>query len=164
MPMKIRPSIVVVLAVAVVGAAALVLLRHPADGSFSPSLQPDNMSMRAQGERIYAVHCAQCHGAELQGQADWQTRGADGLLPAPPHDATGHTWHHPDELLFRLTKFGIARTLDMPDYRSAMPAYETVLSDEEIVAVLSWIKSRWPAQLRERHDQLNAQSLRERNR
>ena len=164
MAMKAFPAVVVVLAIAAVTAAAFVLLQHAASTSLSHKLQPDDASKRAQGQRIYAVHCAQCHGTELQGQPDWQTRGPDGLLPAPPHDATGHTWHHPDELLFRLTKYGIARTLDMPDYRSNMPAYETVLNDEEIIAVLSWIKSRWPVSIRERHDQINAQDARERSR
>jgi len=159
--MKTLPAVVVVLAIAAVAAAAFVLLQRAAITSLPHRLQPDDASVRALGQQIYSVHCAQCHGTELQGQPDWQTRGPDGLLPAPPHDATGHTWHHPDELLFRLTKYGIARTLDMPEYRSGMPAYEAVLSDEEIVAVLSWIKSRWPVSIRERHDQINTQSRRE---
>ena len=46
------------------------------------------------GETLYAVHCAVCHGANLEGQLDWQTPDENGILPAPPHDETGHTWHH----------------------------------------------------------------------
>ena len=42
-------------------------------------------------------------------------------------------------------------------YKSAMPAYADILSDEQIVAVLSWIKAQWPAEIRERHDAMNAQ-------
>lgn len=164
MKMKMVPALVMALAVAAVAAAAIVLLRQSTATPLASTLRPGDAAVRAQGQRIYTAHCAQCHGSELQGQADWRTRGPDGLLPAPPHDDTGHTWHHPDELLFRLTKFGVARTLDMPDYRSSMPAYETVLSDDEIVAVLSWIKSRWPVSIRERHDQINAQDARERSR
>jgi mono/diheme cytochrome c family protein len=38
-----------------------------------------------------------------------------------------------------------------------MPVYEDVLSDEEIIAVLSWIKAQWPAEVRERQDQINQQ-------
>ena len=51
------------------------------------------------GAALYAQHCASCHGARLEGQPDWQIAGADGVLPAPPHDETGHTWHHDDAML-----------------------------------------------------------------
>ena len=50
----------------------------------------------AQGEDLYREYCAACHGADLEGQPDWRSAGPDGVLPAPPHDETGHTWHHPD--------------------------------------------------------------------
>ena len=75
-------------------------------------------------------------------------------MPAPPHDETGHTWHHPDQQLFALTKYGPA-ALAGGGYESDMPAYESVLSDEEIWAVLSYLKSRWPAEVQSRHDQIN---------
>jgi S-disulfanyl-L-cysteine oxidoreductase SoxD len=65
------------------------------------------------------------------------------------------TWHNPDELLFRITKFGVAKAANLKDYESAMPANEGTLGDEEIVAVLSWIKSQWPADVRSHHDELN---------
>jgi mono/diheme cytochrome c family protein len=91
----------------------------------------------------------------LEGQPNWRERGPDGRLPAPPHDASGHTWHHPDELLFRITKHGVAKAANLKDYVSAMPAYDGVLSDAEIVAALSWIKAQWPADIRVRHDELN---------
>lgn len=120
------------------------------------ALQPDDGQMLAVGQKIYQSHCASCHGHGLEGQPNWREPGADGRLPAPPHDASGHTWHHNDELLFRLTKHGVAKAANMPDYKSAMPIYEGVLSDEEIVAVLSWIKSQWPPEIRRQHDQLNA--------
>jgi len=84
-------------------------------------------------------------------------RGSDGLLPAPPHDPSGHTWHHPDAQLFAITKHGLAKLIDQPDYRTAMPVYDGVLSDDEIVAVLSWIKAQWPLEVQQRHDEINAQ-------
>jgi mono/diheme cytochrome c family protein len=91
----------------------------------------------------------------LEGQPHWRERGPDGRLPAPPHDASGHTWHHPDDLLFRITKLGVARAANLKDYASAMPAYEGGLSDAEIVAVLSWIKAQWPPDIRAKHDELS---------
>lgn len=121
------------------------------------SLRPDDPQVLRVGARLFQQHCAACHGAKGEGQPDWRDRGADGLLPAPPHDPSGHTWHHADEQLFAITKQGLARLINQPDYRTAMPIYEGVLSDDEIVAVLSWIKAQWPAEIRQRHDEINAQ-------
>ena len=102
----------------------------------------------ARGEAVYAAHCASCHGADLEGQPDWRVRDARGLLPAPPHDATGHTWHHADDLLFEIVKYGPAAVIGDASYRSAMPAYADTLSDADIVAALSYIKHSWPAEQR----------------
>lgn len=119
------------------------------------SLRPDDQAVIARGETLYAAHCAACHGPNLEGQADWKQRRPDGRLPAPPHDQTGHTWHHPDEQLVWMTRIGTARAAGIDGYVSDMPAFEGVLSDAEIVAVLSWIKSRWPAAVRVQHDGIN---------
>lgn len=118
-------------------------------------LRPDDPQVAALGERVYRQHCAACHGARLEGQPDWRQRDAQGRLPAPPHDASGHTWHHPDEVLFRITKLGVAKAAGLPSYDTAMPAYAGVLGDAEIVAVLSWIKAQWPAEIRAKHDAVN---------
>lgn len=82
-------------------------------------------------------------------------RDAEGFLPAPPHDETGHTWHHPDKLLFDITKLGVAVAARLEGYQTRMPAFEGVLTDEEIVAVLSFIKAQWPERVRERYDEMN---------
>ena len=120
-------------------------------------LSPDDQALVALGSRIYTDNCASCHGINLEGQVeDWQSPGTDGLMPAPPHNETGHTWHHSDEVLFKITKFGIAKVTNLKDYKSAMPAYEDVLSDEEIIAALSFIKSSWPDEIRAGHDEMNA--------
>ncbi|WP_415919048.1 c-type cytochrome [Tateyamaria sp. SN6-1] len=119
-------------------------------------LTPDDAEVIAVGQSIYADQCAACHGARLEGQPNWRIRGEDGLLPAPPHDATGHTWHHDDETLFTLTKYGLAGLMENAP-PSGMPVYEGVLTDDEIIAVLSFIKSTWPDDLRQYHDELNAQ-------
>ena len=119
-------------------------------------LKPDDPSVVALGKMFYDQHCASCHGANLEGEVEnWQTPRPDGLMPAPPHDETGHTWHHRDELLFRITKLGVARAANLKDYQSAMPAYEGILTDNQIIAVLSFIKSQWPKDIREHHDSLN---------
>lgn len=117
-------------------------------------LRPDDPAMVAQGADVYAAQCASCHGTALEGQPNWRQRNADGMLPAPPHDETGHTWHHSAKALFQLTRDGVGAMIGDPDYRSDMPAYAGVLTDDEIIAVLSYIKSTWPAQIRAAHDDM----------
>ena len=111
----------------------------------------------ALGQGVYVAECASCHGKSLEGQPNWRRRLPSGRLPAPPHDATGHTWHHADEVLFELTKFGPARFVS-GGYKSDMPAYEGKLEDQEIWAVLAYIKSTWPPEVRARQEQITRAS------
>lgn len=120
--------------------------------------RPDDAQIVAHGEALYGDYCASCHGENLEGQENWRERGSDGLLPAPPHDQTGHTWHHTDDVLFGITKYGVGKFAGLDDYKSSMQPFEGVLSDDDIIAVLSYVKSRWPDQIRRRHDQMNAQN------
>lgn len=103
------------------------------------------------GSALYEQHCAACHGADLEGAANWQRPGPDGRLPAPPHDETGHTWHHGDGMLFEYTKHGGQAYLDDlgVTFDSGMPAFGDVLSDEEIKAILAFIRSTWPARIQQ---------------
>lgn len=111
----------------------------------------------AQGAALYQDYCAACHGAALEGQDNWRERDADGYLPAPPHDVTGHTWHHPDSQLFMITKFGTEAIVGN-GYRSRMAGYGDSLTDSEIITILAYIKSTWPAEVIKRHNQINAGS------
>lgn len=139
---------------AISGVAIGLWLAVPAQGQ---GLLPwEDLGMVRLGAAVYGEHCAACHGADLEGQVpNWRSRDADGLLPAPPHDETGHTWHHADLLLFRIVKYG-TEALIGGDYRSNMIGFEEVLSDAEILAVLAYIKSTWPPQVRAAHDRVNA--------
>lgn len=107
------------------------------------------------GAALYAEHCAACHGADLAGEPDWQTPKPSGRMPAPPHDQTGHTWHHPDTVLFRITKHGTEAVVG-GDYRSDMGGFGEVLSDDQILEVLAYIKSTWPRRVIETHERINA--------
>lgn len=120
------------------------------------ALQADNLPVVAAGEVIYLAQCASCHGAQLEGQPNWRKRNEQGYLPAPPHDKTGHTWHHADDLLFEITKYGAGVVIGDSNYKTLMPAYEFILSDDEIIAVLSYIKNSWPEQERAWQDEINA--------
>ena len=129
--------------------------RHRAD--------PDDTRLVAHGATIYRQHCAACHGAKLEGQPNWRERKPDGKSPAPPHDENGHTWHHGDELLFRLTKRGVQLPLAPDGYRSDMPAFDGILTDAQIWAALAFIKSKWPPEIRQHQERIN-EALRQRQR
>ena len=107
-----------------------------------------------QGAQVYADSCANCHGRRLQGQALWQLRDQYEGRRAPPHDSTGHTWQHSDEDLFHMTKYGHFPEAP-PGLKSYMPAFETRLSDNEVIAVIAFIKSRWPIGMRASQSMLN---------
>ena len=141
-------------ALVTISAIALMGLGHGSTAQ-AVTLEVDNPQIVLNGSRIYDENCASCHGANLEGQPNWRARDADGRLPAPPHDESGHTWHHDSEALFALTKYGIAAVINNPDYPSNMPAYEGILSDEDIIAVLSYIKSTWPDEIRAIHDEID---------
>jgi len=103
------------------------------------------------GRALYIAHCAACHGVDLEGQPDWRSPDANGLFPAPPHDETGHTWHHDDAMLIDyITRGGQAVLDDMGvSFTSGMPGFGAVLEDSEIEAILDYIKSTWPAHIRD---------------
>ena len=147
---------------ALVTALLVTFVGNPFAAAPAGSLRPGDARLLALGEQVYTRNCAACHGAQLQGQPNWQTRDAQGLLPAPPHDASGHTWHHTDAVLIRLTKFGVAASAGLKSYQTAMPIYDGVLSDEEIVAALSWIKAQWPLHIRAKHDGMNEAAAKQR--
>ena len=105
----------------------------------------------ARGATLYAETCAACHGAALEGAEDWRGRNEDGSFRAPPHDETGHTWHHPDSLLFDYTKLGGAALLARQgvEFDSGMPGFADVLTDQQIHNILAFIRSTWPDRIRE---------------
>ncbi|MQY42591.1 c-type cytochrome [Epibacterium sp. SM1969] len=99
------------------------------------------------GQALYAEHCASCHGAKLEGRPNWRTPDENGILPAPPHDETGHTWHHDNQLLFEYTKLGGEGALaarGVTGFASGMPGFGGMLTDEEIWNILAFVRSTWP--------------------
>jgi len=153
------------------------MLRHPAMGRYFGALvslaifwalaaasgvsgaeskaNPDNPTLVAQGGEVYATHCASCHGKNLEGEANWRQRKPDGRNPAPPQDYHGHTWRHADDELFGMVKKGFAAYAPS-GYRTDMMGFANVLSDDEIWAVLAFIKSRWPPEFREYQAKITA--------
>ena len=113
-----------------------VLLGACSGGESDSSKFPIDLtgSRVAAGEEIYAQNCASCHGPVQ-----------DPVVPAAVHGDAGHTWHHPDRLLHQWV-------LDRPPLATVMPAFRGVLSDEQVLEVLAYIKSTWLPEIQERQD------------
>jgi mono/diheme cytochrome c family protein len=125
----------------VAGVAALVL-GGAAGAIWLVAGQAASSARITAGRQIYAEHCASCHGAKLEGQPNWREPLPSGRMPAPPHDASGHAWHHADADIILIIKEGLGAIV--PNYQSDMPAFGGVLTDEDIQAVLAYMKSTWP--------------------
>lgn len=123
--------------------ASAVLLSACGQAWPEGAIDPGNQAKVAVGKEVYVAHCAACHGAELEGQPDWRSRLPSGRLPAPPHDDTGHTWHHSDDELIAMTRDGMVPPHAPEGYESDMPAFGSILSEDEIRAVLAYIQSTW---------------------
>ncbi|MBR9766395.1 MAG: cytochrome c [Rhodobacteraceae bacterium] len=136
------------LSVIVLGAAGAVGWFESTAGAQTEAM-PEDADI-VQGEKLYGGFCASCHGADLEGQPDWRSPGPDGILPAPPHDETGHTWHHSDSVLFDYTRLGgkAALALQGVEFESGMPGFGDQLSDAEIWNIIAYIKSTWPERQR----------------
>lgn len=153
---KRRKLVVTVLvgSVAAIGFTATVNMNWPT--ASIASANPDDPAQVTMGRAVYQQNCGSCHGVRLEGQPNWRIRKPDGRLPAPPHDETGHTWHHPDEQLFRISRLGVKPPLAPEGYESDMPAFGDTLTDEQIWAVLAFIKSTWPPETQARQSRRNS--------
>ncbi len=151
MPLRSNKKLLTI-AVFVVAAGLFALFGGPQEMT---GADPTDQELVAVGQTVYRERCASCHGANLEGEANWRSRKPDGTLPAPPHDQTGHTWHHPDRMLFDYTKLGGAG-MGLAGFKSAMPGFQEILKDGEIWAVLAFIKNRWPEPVLARQRQITA--------
>ena len=123
--------------------AALAACSDVAGPGDDPRANPHDAAKVALGAKLYGQQCAACHGANLEGQPNWKETLPNGRRPAPPHDDSGHTWHHADHVLFAIVKNGLVPPYAPPGYQSDMPAFGGKLSDDEMWAVLAFLKSHW---------------------
>ena len=159
-PLARKSFLAIGIGLVILGSVGMFAVFLWGDGATGPeTIDGSDPDLVALGKGIYSEHCASCHGVDLQGEPDWRQRDADGYLPAPPHDETGHTWHHPDDHLFRVTKYGTA-AIAPEGYKTRMSGFADVLSDRQIRAALAFIKSTWPPREREVQERINGSQRR----
>ena len=102
-------------------------------------------NLAERGQEIYVAQCSVCHGQDARGQPNWHIKKADGTLPAPPLNGDGHTWHHGDGLLYQIVREGgaLLEGPDVPNFKSGMPAFGDGLNHQEIIDVITYVKSLW---------------------
>ncbi len=115
-----------------IGCNALQLNKQP---SVSVSAQIQR------GEQLYNANCLVCHGGASGGT----------MMDYPPkHNANGHTWHHPDCQLKIVILNGsdemtimMRQMMNVPDTVARMPVWKYKLSNDDIDAILTFIKTWW---------------------
>ncbi len=155
MTRTLRFSLVGLAVVGGIATAAYLWQSEPAHANgLLPYQDADHI---AKGAEIYQDACASCHGDQLQGERNWRERDADGYLPAPPHDETGHTWHHPDQQLIQIVALGTEAIVGN-GYQSKMIGFADSLAPQDIIDVLAFIKSTWPTPVVLRHNEINTRA------
>ncbi|MDU8929497.1 c-type cytochrome [Alisedimentitalea sp. MJ-SS2] len=155
LPMRRNTILLAIGVCAVFGAIGLFALHMSSTSVRASGLMPYQDARAIElGKTLYEEYCASCHSTNLEGEPNWRDRDDDGYLPAPPHDPSGHTWHHPDQQLFMITKYGTEKMVG-DGYKSRMIGFKDSLSDTEILSALAYIKSTWPPGIIARHNKIN---------
>lgn len=96
----------------------------------SDNPEPVANPMLAAGAQVYAQNCARCHGANGEGVSN----------NFPNLAGNQSVWNGPANDLISVVLGGFD---PWHDNQSAMPAFRTVLSDEEIAAVANYVRTSW---------------------
>ncbi len=133
------------------GCASLILLLAAACAPGDPGSTIKGVTYNAQqiaeGRTYYEQTCAACHGVNGEGQFPDAPFEPDetGRLGAPPHNPTGHTWHHSDELLLRyVTDGGFAD----PNNFYTMPRWDGLYTRDQAALIIAYIKTMWTEEQR----------------
>lgn len=116
----------------------------PARESGPPADRGLAAALVQRGETLYQASCQSCHGGATGGS----------MMDIPPrHNQVGHTWHHPDCQLTRFILDGTGNLAEMqpmmrgmmrvPADTPQMPKWRGILSEDEVSAILSYIKTWW---------------------
>lgn len=137
-------------------ATLIVLLISACSNSFAPAQSvPTATSVPAEvvarGAQLYATNCQACHG---------DAKGNGKLPYVPSHGSDGHTWHHSDRNLTEIIMNGgdemtamMRQMSGTPEDAPRMPVWRAVLSEEDIKAILAFIKTFWTPEQRRMQEQ-----------
>lgn len=88
-------------------------------------------SQLGQGKQLYELHCAFCHGVNLEGQLNWQNNPQ----LARPLDPTSPSRQYPDAQLLQIIAEG------KPD--TPMQGYADSLTEADMAAIIGYLKTHW---------------------
>ncbi len=116
----------IIVIVLIGGIANALVWFWPRQNSSTLELPSYPVEQVALGQTIFQANCSSCHGVDGSGYAQEN-------IPAPAVNGTAHAWHHTDAQISGWIRDGVGQ----------MPAIGTDWSDDEIDAVLSYIKQWW---------------------
>lgn len=112
-------------------------------GSPEPQISQETLE---KGARLYMTNCQSCHG---------DARGEGRVLFVPSHGPDGHTWRHSDRNLADIIMNGsdavhemMRQMINVPEDRPRMPAWRDILSQEDVRAIITHIKTFWTEEQR----------------
>ena len=112
----------------------------PAEYAKARSTRWDDAAAIARGQQLYQTYCLMCHGADGKGTGP-VAKG----LPHPPADLTHHFHRAPGDgdayLFWRVSEGG--QVEPFKSSQSAMPAYKTVLSEDQRWDVLAYVHAEF---------------------
>ncbi len=121
----------------------LVAVALPATATFAaadgvvPTPNKGDFATVMRGAKSFQQYCSACHGKRANGAPPgWVPLGNSKSRP-PALNGNAHAWHHPArDLILYITQGTIARG-------GGMPAWGGVLTESQIVDIISWLQSRW---------------------
>ena len=126
-------------------AAGIILMLgsrvEPSTTMSSVALAERDPAAIERGRETYLNQCASCHGEDGRGNGP----AAAGLDPPPANLTGGHMQAHSDEQILGWIKNGLPP--------SAMPAFEGVLTDEQIMEIIAYLRAN-PTALTDSHNAL----------
>ncbi len=93
------------------------------------------------GKKVFRQNCASCHGQNAEATPNWKQVDTNGFYPPPPLNGTAHAWHHDLDVLREQIREGGLKI------GGQMPAFEQILSKEQIDQAIAFFQSQWPEEL-----------------
>ena len=140
------------IAVAAVGLTAVVAYAGFAGGARAQQTPTAPAQATSRGKAVYDAHCVECHGTTGKGDGP----AALTLVPHPRDFTSGRYKIRTTETGSLPTDADLVRTVKRGLFGSAMPAWDGLLPDADIEAVVGYIKTLSPRFAAETPDLIEA--------